>query len=64
MLTYVMALFDRPFGGMMPLRPDAFADALTVYDSVDQALVTRTSAGTARFSAPPLARARSVMAAR
>jgi hypothetical protein len=53
MLTYVMALFDRPFGGMMPLAPDAFADALKVYDAVDQSLVARASGGTLHFSAAP-----------
>jgi hypothetical protein len=44
MLVYVMYLFDRPFGGMMPLAPDAFVDSLKVYDSVDQTLLLPTSA--------------------
>jgi hypothetical protein len=49
MLTYVMAIFDRPFGGLMPLAPEAFADALKVYDSADQELATRASADAPRL---------------
>jgi hypothetical protein len=36
-LLSVVFILDRPFGGLMPLQPDAFAHSLGVYDSVDRA---------------------------
>jgi Ni/Fe-hydrogenase subunit HybB-like protein len=37
-LLYVISLFAKPFGGLLPLGPDDFAHAVDVYDSVDRAL--------------------------
>jgi hypothetical protein len=37
-LLHVISLFAKPFGGLMPLKPDAFAHSLEVYDSVDRTL--------------------------
>ena len=37
-LLHVISLFAKPFGGLMPLKPDAFAHSLAVYDSVDRTL--------------------------
>jgi hypothetical protein len=38
MFLYVISIFAKPFGGLLPLQPTAFARALDVYDSVDRAL--------------------------
>jgi hypothetical protein len=38
MFLYVLAIYAKPFGGLMPLKPTAFARALDVYDSVDRTL--------------------------
>jgi Protein of unknown function (DUF4239) len=35
-LLGVVFILDRPFGGLMPLQPDAFVHSLGVYDSVDR----------------------------
>jgi hypothetical protein len=35
-LLCVVFILERPFGGLMPLQPDAFAHSLQVYDSVDR----------------------------
>jgi hypothetical protein len=35
-LLSVVFILDRPFGGLMPLQPDAFVHSLGVYDSVDR----------------------------
>ena len=35
-LLSVIFILDRPFGGLMPLQPDAFVHSLGVYDSVDR----------------------------
>jgi hypothetical protein len=35
-LLSVVLILDRPFGGLMPLAPDAFVHSLGVYDSVDR----------------------------
>ena len=37
-LLSVIFILDRPFGGLMPLQPDAFAHSLAVYDSVDRSV--------------------------
>ena len=36
-LLSVVFILDRPFGGLLPLQPDAFVHSLGVYDSVDRA---------------------------
>jgi hypothetical protein len=36
MLLCVVFIFDRPFGGLMPLAPAPFEHSLQVYDSVDR----------------------------
>lgn len=35
-LLSVVFILDRPFGGLMPLQPEAFVHSLGVYDSVDR----------------------------
>ncbi|HSZ50470.1 MAG TPA: hypothetical protein VK801_02770 [Caulobacteraceae bacterium] len=35
-LLSVIFILDRPFGGLMPLQPDAFVHSLAIYDSVDR----------------------------
>jgi hypothetical protein len=39
MLLYVIFIFEKPFGGLMPLAPEAFEHSLQVYDSVDRAML-------------------------
>jgi hypothetical protein len=36
MLLFVIFIFEKPFGGLMPMQPDAFTHSLQVYDSVDR----------------------------
>ncbi len=36
MLLSVIFILERPFGGLPPLQPDAFAHSMQVYDSVDR----------------------------
>jgi hypothetical protein len=38
MLLCVVFILERPFGGLLPLRPDPFVHSLEVYDSVDRAV--------------------------
>lgn len=38
MFLFVISIFARPFGGLLPLQPTAFIRSLDVYDSVDRTL--------------------------
>lgn len=39
MLLYVIYIFEKPFGGLLPLKADAFEHSMQVYDSVDRAML-------------------------
>src|SRR5262249_2248481 len=38
MMLFVVYIFDQPFRGVLPLKPEAFVHSLDVYNSVDRAI--------------------------
>jgi hypothetical protein len=41
-LLCIVFMMEQPFGGLLPLQPDAFAHSLEVYESVDQTVASRS----------------------